>query len=645
MPRWSLLLFIRLAGLAFVATSAGLFSTDDAAAADGAWKDRTQVVWSRETRRLVRRNFRVWDLHPELDLDFLWEPRLPTNQGQPDNIVSGAGTLTWYTKGAASYDRQFTFSVFKGELRNGRPSGDGILWVRSGLTYTGQWRDGEMHGRGVLKLENGDKYEGDFAAGKMHGVGRYTATDGSVYLGEFRDGMRDGLGKLTLADGEYRTAWQAGREVERQLIPESAPVRPTATLRLAAISSTVKLSLSIDDQKSNEFMTGDPDGEPATYEAEHGPGTMSIRLASKPVWAAWKTNSKIASGPDNGVPHIVRVSTPLFLKATVENQATNTAQVTSAFLDVFESATDLTPYLELSSGWTEKCCGTTNSDFDPMLEFDNLGWGRVRDARMIYSFGSEAKRTDATVVQLGSFDISKKVSVVAGLKQQGVDVEKLKKASMSFWIDSKGDGDNPNAFNCRDYLAEEPPANEPSAQRSDEDEDARREKEQAKYEKELTECVEGIKNSGVLGRLKDLVFRRKNDTFLYTALTGRTEYKWNDESGKSHDRVSTFTWNVSLLRLVPPNAEEGFGEPVERQVKSTALSLDRRKYQVSLPKTWNAKLAGSQAMQFDFALSATKSSHHVFQIVLQLADGNQVRSPMVDLTYFRPRTAKKEQDR
>ena len=61
-----------------------------------------------------------------------------------------------------------------------------------------------------------------------------------------------------------------------------------------------------------------------------------------------------------------------------------------------------------------------------------------------------------------------------------------------------------------------------------------------------------------------------------------------------------------------------------------------------LPKSWTTKVAGSQAMAIDFALSAAKSSHHVFQIVLRLADGNEVRSPTIDLSYFRPRLAKKE---
>jgi hypothetical protein len=40
-------------------------------------------------------------------------------------------------------------------------------------------------------------------------------------------------------------------------------------------------------------------------------------------------------------------------------------------------------------------------------------------------------------------------------------------------------------------------------------------------------------------------------------------------------------------------------------------------------------------------VSAAKSSRHRFQIVLQLADGALVKSPTIDLSYFRPRVAAK----
>jgi hypothetical protein len=412
------------------------------------------------------------------------------------------------------------------------------------------------------------------------------------------------------------------------------------TPRLAALSETVKLKLAVDSKKSIEFQNldldaqSDPDTESATYEAEQGPGSMTIRLASKSILDAWKANAPIV--PSDHVPSIQGTSPPIFLKATIENQGAKPAQVTSAFLDVQDSTTDLTPYLEVHPGLSTKCCGPAD-DYNPALEFQNLGWGRVRDARLTYSFGPAPHRTDETSVQLGSFETSKQTSIVSRLKQLGVDVDRLRKASQAFWMDSRGDGENPNAFSCASGSSDPPPdVKEPSA----EEQGAGGDDGGAKYEKESAECIENISRTGVLGKLKDLVLRQKLDSILYVPLTGRIDYKWSDAAGKSNDRTSTFEMRIPLFRFAPPGAEMGFEEPIERQVNSTALSLDRRKYQVPLPKSWMTKVAGSQATEIEFALSAAKSSHHVFQIVLRLADGSEVRSPTVDLSYFRPRLKK-----
>ena len=633
--------------LAFSVAAVMALPTHGVAAGEGAWKERTEVVWNRPTGSLVRKAFRVWDPHPELGLDFFWEPRGGAGVDASGLVANGAGTLTWHTKGAADYDRRFTYSVFKGVLKNGRPDGEGSLAVRTGLSYTGHWADGEMDGRGVLRFENGDKYEGDFVAGRMHGVGKYTSTDGSVYLGEFRAGMRHGIGKLTLADGEYTTAWLDGKEIERRLIPDSRPPQRPLPLRFAAISNTVKLKVSIDDKKSISFDVASSDeggSDSASYEAEPGPGATSIRLASQPVRDAWKRDAAIASGSREKLGYIQSVSPPVFLKAIVDNNATTPAQIARAFIDVIESTPDPTPYLELHPGST-KCCGEPD-DYNPVLDFQNFGWGSVRDARITFSFGAEGKQGGKLTMPLGSFDASKKLSIADQLKRQGVDVTRLRKASSGFWMESRGDGVNPSAFNCPDSPVEE--VKEPAAQdQKAQDQKAQEQKGEEPEEQDALarekraneKCFEGIAGSGVFGKLKDQVY---TDGYVaYTNVTGRIAYKWSGADGKINDRVSTFSMPVPLLRFAPPNAEMGYEEPIEERVKSIVLALDRRKYRVALPNSWNAKIPPSGDMQFDFALSAEKSSHHVLQIVVQLADGNEARSSMIDLSYFRPRMSKK----
>jgi hypothetical protein len=562
----------------------------DAPAADGAWKEKTQVVWSKETSSLIRQSFRVWDPHPELDLDFLWEPRSYAGSEDPDSIVNGPGTLTWHAKGAPGYDRQFVHSVFKGVLRNGRPEGEGALMVRGGYSYTGQWVGGAMHGRGVLRFANGDRYDGDFVDGQMHGVGKYTSTDGSVYFGEFRNGRRDGIGRLMNVDGAYRTVWHNGEEISRQEIEGGGPANSAARYRQTAAANGVKLKVSLDQKKFIEFENADPDTESHPYEAENGPGTMTIRLASRKILDAWKGNAPLQIGEDGGVLSTWQFP-PVFLRVEAENGGGRAATVTGAFLDVLDSATDLLPYLELHPDWSVE-----TAIFKPSFRFENIGWGRVQDARIIYSLGTDARRTGETTVRLGTFDASKNVSVVDRLRQLGVDLKRM---------------NHPDGFKC------------------------------GYEEAELAVCFESLRNSGVLGGLRDFVFRQPDDGAVYTRLSGRIEYQWLSHEGKSNARMSRFSVDVPLMSFNEAQAEGGGLEVIERPFRSIALSLDRRSYRIALPRSWNFDVRNAETKQLDLTVSAAKSSRHRFQIVLQLADGTLVKSPTIDLSYFRPRVAAK----
>jgi hypothetical protein len=624
MPNRIFLLSARVAALALIVLTGWLLPAQSNAA-DGAWKDRTHVIWDQSADKLVRKNFRVWDPHPELDLDFLWEPDPGTGPDTDvDGIVSGAGTLTWHVKGAANYDRRFTYSVFKGVLKNGRPEGQGVLGVRDGLSYAGQWLNGEMHGHGVLRLANGDKYEGDFVAGQMHGTGKYASTEGHVYFGEFQNGVRHGVGELTLVDGTYRTVWRDGHEVTRQRIPNSAPAQPIAGLLLAAASNGVKLTISLDRKKAIEDENRDPDAKGPAYEADYGPRSMTIRLASRKRLAAWKQNAVIASGQENGPGYLEYYwnYSPVFLKVELQNQGTTPAQVKGAFLDVSESTMDPTPYLELHQGESDWC--DSDGTYNPVLDFENLGWGQVLDARMIYSFGAAKKHTDEAVVQLGSFDASKQVSIDDQLKKLGVDIEKLTKASTEYRRTSTlGDEElNQSAFKC-DYDGGGG----------------------GNADALLATCFERVKRSGVFGSLKDFAFRQKNDNVVYTTLSGRIEYQWTDSDGRNKARVSTFTMLVPLVRFNIVMAEMGCVALTPNPNDAIELSPGQRSYRIALPEDWNGTAGRNQLRQFVFSVSAPKSSHHLFQLVLELADGSQVKSPAVDLLYFRPRLAELKERR
>jgi hypothetical protein len=107
----------------FLATTA--LAGGAAAAEPGAWAERVQILYQEDSRSVLRRKVRVWDPHPEKNLDFVWEPEKGQAGGGvgQDGLVSGKGKLVWRVRGSASYDPRTVFSVYSGDMRDGRPEG------------------------------------------------------------------------------------------------------------------------------------------------------------------------------------------------------------------------------------------------------------------------------------------------------------------------------------------------------------------------------------------------------------------------------------------------------------------------------------------------------------------------------------------
>ncbi|QIG91130.1 MULTISPECIES: MORN repeat-containing protein [unclassified Bradyrhizobium] len=612
-----------LAGACFTAllTVSPLFP--EPAFADGAWKNRTEVVWSSETRGLIRKEFRVWDPHPELDLEFLWEPRAPVRSDE-NPLANGAGTLSWRAKGAPDYDRQFIYSVFKGTLKDGRPEGDGALLVfRTGYSYSGHWLNGLMDGHGVLKLENGDRYDGDFVAGKMEGEGRYVSSDGSIYQGKFQSGLRHGRGKLLLAEGSYWTVWDQGTETNRVRIPDVTPIPRALKPRLAAVSNAVKLKLAMDEEKNGTFADADPDTQAHVYDAEFSPGMMTIQPGSKAFRDAWKGGGKISSGYEDGLPSIYSDNqfASVFLKVQVQNEGVQPAVIADAILDVASSTLDPEPYLEASQTGPGYC--GIDTAYRPDIIFRNLGWGQVVGAKLTYSLGTADRRTQETTAQLGSFDGTKQASIVDGLRGFGVDTDRLKKAALDLYRQKMSDKPKTGglAFRC----------DMPSGDTTED-----------QINTALAACVLKVKKTGLFGRLGDFVYPQQN--VIFTTMSGNIEYQWKSNQGELKSKSSPFSLNIPLVSFDIEMGEAGCDDAVDRgsrvQTSPSLLSVGRSSYQVHLPKNWQASIAQGTARSFNLDISAPKTSRHQFQLVLKLTDGSVVTSPVVDLTYFRPRMPK-----
>src|SRR4051794_4069286 len=90
----------------------------------GRWRSKTQLIFDRSERQLVRRLVTIWDPMPSRDLDFAWTPVLDAAAAEGP-IVSGEGRLVWRTRDRPSYDPRAVVIEYQGAMRNGRPEGRG----------------------------------------------------------------------------------------------------------------------------------------------------------------------------------------------------------------------------------------------------------------------------------------------------------------------------------------------------------------------------------------------------------------------------------------------------------------------------------------------------------------------------------------
>ena len=120
------------------------------------------------------------------------------------------GEWGWYKDGDEKKNYKYV-----GEIKNGKPNGQGKWTLPNGNKYEGEWKDGEKHGRGSYTWSNGRKYIGEWKDGKKHGQGSYTFGRGKweadKYVGEFKNEYRHGQGTYTSSSGRnYEGEWKDG---------------------------------------------------------------------------------------------------------------------------------------------------------------------------------------------------------------------------------------------------------------------------------------------------------------------------------------------------------------------------------------------------------------------------------------------------
>ena len=72
-----------------------------------------------------------------------------------------------------------THPVYKGDVKDGKPNGLGILIYLTGIKYVGEWKEGKLNGQGAAIEPNGRKLDGEWKNGKPWN-GTYYCKDGKI---------------------------------------------------------------------------------------------------------------------------------------------------------------------------------------------------------------------------------------------------------------------------------------------------------------------------------------------------------------------------------------------------------------------------------------------------------------------------------
>ena len=71
------------------------------------------------------------------------------------------GVFEWFEDG-----NEEDHGKYIGEIKNGKPNGQGTYTFPDGKKYEGKFKDGKEHGKGTYTYPDGVKYEGEWKEGK-----------------------------------------------------------------------------------------------------------------------------------------------------------------------------------------------------------------------------------------------------------------------------------------------------------------------------------------------------------------------------------------------------------------------------------------------------------------------------------------------
>lgn len=547
--------------------------------------ERQHVIYNSKTREISRIQVKIVDPHPDLALDFSWEPEAGNWPGvNTEGFAEGPGTVTWHIPGTPEYDPQSIHHSFIGSLKDGLFHGEGQLLFRDGSAKKGLWIAGFLEGEGTLIDAYGNSYEGNFKNGRAEGDGMFTTRDGWVYEGEFRAGFRDGDGIVTLPGGvSYRVVMKKDVEISSER-PEVLPdplLSGLLTAQSGGVAGNFSLSVAIDQR---------------TTQAQEIQYTRSMSKGAVTIVPTSAEARQIAFGSSGSIPHGIGgfseygwSKSRAYVIFDLKSNSGARGKLKKFQLNVQESYPHLRPALSINSHWG--CVG-----FRPSFNFTNSGWGKVENAKLSVRFakpGSTKGKTSPVTLNLGSFDKGKDIDLKDVLSKHGVNVTALEKARPT--CPSTG-----TLQSCRKKI------------------------------------IRDMKPA--LGKLATLV--DSDWVALDTNLVGEIKYDWKDASGDQHRETEKFSVKVQLAFITlddSGHAECGdIGEPPAQALQYTEIELPFKKkgYTINLPISGNPNVSRLTQLA---KIYSKRSSVHEFQAEAIFSDGSVRSSAPVQMMFLNPR--------
>ncbi len=445
--------------------------------------------------------------------------------------------------------------------------------------YRGTLVDGRFEGEGEFVDSAGFSYSGTWRDGLMEGIGRQTLANGDEYVGPFHAGLRDGDGVFTDATGHiYRGGFTAGVADAQALLAQAED-----GLRIGIVA----------ERRPHNYEIG---LDPMNYTSRSDGEVLTILPDDQRLLDAWHGNAPI-NLTDDELYAFDNISTtpsflgpaerfdPLSLVFEIENATTDTVSLVGGFLQVAQSSRNPEPAMQIRPFPRDPCSGII--EFLPRFFIDNFGWASADNATLNVEAASLDGRTQGTPlsVPLGSITDSVMADTTTQLKSLGLDTDYLAT----------------NKLVCTD----------PNDERL---------------------CLAELEQSGRFGQLADFI---SLDYMTVTVnISGTLDYDWTGSDGVTASKSSAFSV-ILPIASVANDAECGEGgEIIPVNHDPFMLHLDEANYRIAIP--FAGDVTPGFTARWRLELQAPETSEHDFELVVLLADGRQITSRPVHLTYFIP---------